>query len=86
MLKERFDLVTQLHDEILRFRILHDIAPETIILSPAAFEWLLAVFQEDKRILGVSPINTDDWTYDTGISTLQIMIDETLDDYSIDVQ
>jgi hypothetical protein len=85
MLRQRFDLITELHEEIVRFREGKGIEPKVIILSPASFEWLVAIFEEDKRVLGVSPVDTDTWTYNTGIETLRIMIDELLDDYTIKV-
>ena len=83
MLKERFDLVTQLHGEIAKFRESSGIPPKAIILSPSAFEWLLAIFMEDKKILGVSPIDVRNWTYNDGTETLQIIIDESSDDYTV---
>jgi len=85
MLRERFDLVTQLHEEIAKFRETRGIEPKAVMMSPAAFEWLIAIFQEDRRILGVSPVNTSDWTYDTGVETVQLLIDEALDDYTLKV-
>ena len=85
MLRQRFDLITELHEEIVSFREGKGIEPKVIILSPNAFEWLLAVFQEDERVLGVSPIDTENWTYNTGIESLKILIDELLDDYTIKV-
>ena len=86
MLRERFDLVTQLHEEIAKFRESHGIEPKAVLMSPSAFEWLIAIFQEDRRILGISPINTADWTYDTGTDTIQLRIDESLDDYTYEYQ
>lgn len=85
MLKERFDIIGQLYEEIADFKGRGGISPTAIVLSPAAFEWLLAVFQEDERILGISPINTERWTYSTGQDTLRIIIDESLDDYTLKV-
>lgn len=85
MLRERFDLITELHEEIVRFREHKGIEPQAIMLSPTAFEWLLAIFREDKQLLGVSPVNTENWTYNTGVESLQILIDETLDDYTVRV-
>ncbi|MAT40127.1 MAG: hypothetical protein CL946_11045 [Ectothiorhodospiraceae bacterium] len=86
MLRERFDLVATVHEEIARFRHSYEVPPTKILLSPRAFEWLLAVFREDQRILGVSPIDIDTWTYTDGKSQLSIVIDEMLDDYTIVVR
>ena len=85
MLRERYDLVTELHEEIIKFKETMNIAPQVLMLSPSAFEWLIAIFQEDKRILGVSPIDIERWTYDTGLDVLQIVIDEMMDDCDVKV-
>jgi len=83
MWKEHFDLVSQLQETISRYIARHGKAPTSMILSPAAFEWLLAIFSEDKKIFGVSPIDYRNWTYNTDRHSISIVIDEMTDNYEI---
>ncbi len=85
MLKERFDLVAHLHDSIVAFETERGINAQAVVLSPAAFSWLVTVFSEDARYFGVSPIDYDKWTYNTNTGSVSIIIDETADNFDVRV-
>jgi hypothetical protein len=86
MWKEYLDLVKQLHEQLERFVDETGRVPGMVILSPSAFQWLVSIFQEDQLVLGVSPINVDNWTYSTTRYTLRIVIDEMSSDYEIRIE
>jgi len=82
---QEYDLVTELQEKISEFINNHNQTPETIILSPSAFEWLVAIFSEVQKVLGVSPINFEAQTYSTHQLHLHLSIDEAQNDFEIRV-
>ncbi|MDH7516472.1 MAG: hypothetical protein QHI48_11435 [Bacteroidota bacterium] len=85
MLKERFDLITHLQESLKAFEEEHGIKPQAVVLSPAAFSWLVTVFHEDERYFGVSPVDFERWVFHTNTSSVKIIIDETADNFEVRV-
>ena len=83
MKKESFDIVTHLQEKISEYTSRFNEKPSHLIVSTPAFSWLLAIFAEDERILGASPIDQLTWTYNTEDVQMRIVIDEMMRDFDI---
>lgn len=81
MYKQGFDLVEYLHERITEFEAIRGITPQALILSPAAFTWLISVYSEEQKYYGISPIDMRTWTYQTGNASVRIVIDEMARDF-----
>lgn len=80
---EDFDLISQVHERIFEYISSHEHAPAAVVLSPAAFQWLRAIYTEERSMLGDSPLNERDWTLRIEGTDIAVRIDELLGDYDI---
>lgn len=80
---EDFDLISQVHERIFEYLTSHDQPPVAVVLSPAAFHWLRAVYAEERSLLGASPLNETNWTLRVEETEISVRIDEMLSDYEI---
>ena len=85
MIQQRFDLISTVHEQIETFIQIMRMKPHALMLSRAAFSWLIAIYQEEMTCYGVCPVDFEKWTYNTGRYTVRIMIDEMADDYAVKV-
>ena len=85
MIKQHFDLLNTVQEQLASFRHIMRMKPHALLVSRASFTWLIRVFQDEMKVYGVCPVDFERWTYTDGSDTVRIMIDEMADDYTVKV-
>lgn len=80
---EDFDLISLVHERIFEYRSSHGHSPVAVMLSPTAFHWMRLIYEEERRLLGHSPLNESTWTLRIEGTEIAIRVDEMLGDFEI---
>lgn len=80
---EDFDLISLVHEKIFDYQSSHGHPPAAVLLSPTAFHWIRMIYNEERRLLGHSPLNEHTWTLHIEGAEVAVRVDEMLGDFEI---